>query len=95
MKTAKPQTAQNTISREEFAAWVNAGIMDKDDVRKIVALTRDAKMRDGQGYTDAQIRFVLRQGYNTLPEVVALIRNYYLHKKAMKDAILKDITTAA
>ncbi len=83
------ETQQTSISREEFEAWANEQIINRDDARNIADITYEAKMRDGRGYTDTMIRGILRRGYETAPEVIELIKNYYTQKKLMKQNLTK------
>lgn len=88
-------TADESISKEQFQEWAGMSLIDKDDTRKIAEFSRALKLRDGQGYSEQQIRNVLRNSAKTTPELVKLAISYYDEKRIMRDNIIRRASSSA
>ena len=71
------------ISKEIVIKLKNSKILEKSDIKKLAALSRDKGLQKGKGFTAQTFRNVLYHQFTTTDEVTDFIFEY-LEKKASK-----------
>ena len=78
------------LTNEFIEAIKNSGLYHNSDCSQISELSKKQNLREGKGYTQTQIRNVIKHQFSTTKELIALIMTYYDNKLKMRESIYEE-----